>query len=266
MKNRQPPLYLWTLVVVSFWLTLGFAPSLAKTPKVPTFLSPMSGPSLTPTPFFRFPVVPNAEISGYLDHNDTYPPNANHLVTFYNGRKNTSPSYGYTFYCPSVSNDFVGCEGPYSGEAACPNYQELWYDGHSGTDFEYAADWHEPGDTCNLSRFAGIIRPIYAPAPGIVQLVQTNHPANGNAIFIKHDLNGDGNYNDDIIRSAYLHFKDGSIQVSAGQSVNAGQYLGSGDMTGKAYTPHLHFEVQRATDANFTNKWPVDPLRLDGPG
>lgn len=29
--------------------------------------------SLTPTPFFRFPVVPNAEISGFFDHHGTYP-------------------------------------------------------------------------------------------------------------------------------------------------------------------------------------------------
>ena len=261
MKSRTCQSGLWVVLGVSLWLVLGFASSLAKTPETAMlFMSPLNVSSLTPTPFFRFPVVPDAPISGSLDHNT-----ASNMVTLYNGRRNTSTAYGYIFTCAAKNmSDFVGCEGPYSGEAACPNSQEVWYDGHKGTDFEYAADWHEPGDTCNLSRFAGITRPVYAPAPGIVQLVQQNDVYNGNAIFIKHDLDGDGDYNDDIIRSVYLHFAN-PITLTVGQVVAEGQYLGLGGMTGQASTPHLHFEVQRATDSQFQNKWSVDPFGWTGP-
>ncbi len=36
-------------------------------------------------------------------------------------------------------------------------------------------------------------------------------------------------------------------------------------MTGKAWTPHLHFEVQRSNDPTFlTSKWPVDPYGWSG--
>jgi hypothetical protein len=262
--NNHPHQLWWMVLGVSLWFVLGVASSLAKTPHPSTlFMSPLGVQSLPATPFFRFPVVPDAPISGSLDHNT-----ASNMVTLYNGRRNTSTAYGYIFNCAEKQmSDFVGCEGPYSGEAACPNSEEVWYNGHKGTDFEYAANWHEPGDTCNLSRFAGITRPVYAPAPGKVQLIQIGDPANGNAIFIKHDLDGDGDYNDDIIRSAYLHFADGSIMVAKDQIVAKGQYLGLGGMTGYASTPHLHFEVQRSTDSEFlTNKWSVDPFGWTGPG
>jgi hypothetical protein len=269
MKNFLGQFCKGVIIAASLWMSATFISSQHVTagPVAAPFLSPQSPPLLSPTPFFRYPVIPNAQVSGYLDHNGTYPINSNKLVTFFNDRKNTSTNYGYTFSCPELGlSDWVACEGPYSSEASCPNSQELWYDGHTGTDFEYAADWHETGAICNRSRFSGITRPVYAPADGIVVLVQTNDTFNGNAIFIKHDLNGDGNYNDDNIRSAYLHFADGSIAVSQGQTIVKGQYLGPGGMTGKAYTPHLHFEVQRSNDPTFTTKWPVDPFGWTGAG
>ena len=260
----------WLILDALFWIGMTAISSQHATASSVSshFLSPLSPSSLIPTPFFRNPVVPNAQVSGYLDHNGVYPVNSNHLVTFHNGRQNASSVYGYTFSCPELGlDDWVACEGPYSSEATCPDSQELWYDGHTGTDFEYAANWHETGSTCNRSRFAGITRPVYAPAAGMIQLIQTNNVFNGNAIFIKHDLDGDGNYDDDPIRSAYLHFADGSIAVSQGQTIAKGQYLGLGGMTGKAYTPHLHFEVQRSTDPSFvTDKWSVDPFGWTGSG
>jgi hypothetical protein len=273
MKNFTGQSHWRVTIIVLFWigmLAISSQYATAASVSVP-FLSPLSPPSLPPTPFFRYPVVPHAQVSGYLDHNGVYPVNLNHLVTFYNERKNTSSIYGYTFSCPELGlSDWVACEGPYSSEAACPNSQELWYDGHTGTDFEYAADWHETGpnsDTCHRSRFTGITRPVYAPAAGKVQLIQPGHLSNGNAIFISHDLDGDGDYNDDLIRSAYLHFQSIDLQIQKDAPVYKGQYLGMGGMTGKAYTPHLHFEVQRSTDPTFTtNKWPVDPFGWVGSG
>lgn len=215
--------------------------------------------------FFRFPVVPHAEISGFFDHHGTYPGDySDGYVTFYNGRQST-PGNGFLFTCPNVGNGWVGCEVPASSEADCPDYQELWYDAHHGTDFEYAANWRT-GSVCNRSQFTGITRPVYAPAPGKVQLVQLNHPYNGNAVFIKHDIDRDGNYDDDKIRSAYLHFESLAPDIQVGAVIYEGQYLGLGGMTGLAWTPHLHFEVQRAHDVNFQDKWPVDPFGWTGPG
>jgi hypothetical protein len=79
--------------------------------------------SLPQNAFFRYPVVPGAPISGYLDHNPTP-----QRVTFYDGRANTSTAYGYIFSCPEKNiSDFIGCEFAASGEAACPNHQELSY-------------------------------------------------------------------------------------------------------------------------------------------
>lgn len=133
--------------------------------------------SPTPTPFFRFPVVPNTEISGFFDHHGTYPGDyPDGYVTFYNGREST-PGNGFWFTCPNVGNGWVGCEVPASSEADCPDSKELWYDAHHGTDFEYAANWRT-GSVCNRNQFTGITRPVYAPAPGKVQLVQINHPYN----------------------------------------------------------------------------------------
>ncbi|MBE0695876.1 MAG: hypothetical protein IH586_03045, partial [Anaerolineaceae bacterium] len=78
------------------------------------------------TPVFRFPVVPGAVISGYFDHNTLAG-----QVTFYDGRRNLSPSYGFYFSCTSPSMyDFVGCQDAVSGEGSCANNRELWYDGH----------------------------------------------------------------------------------------------------------------------------------------
>ncbi len=211
---------------------------------------------------FANPVVPDAVISGYFDHQSTAG-----LVTFYNGRA-SSAGAGFTFTCSNPAmNDWVGCEDPVSGETACSNNRELWYDGHHGTDYEFSPNWYT-GDTCDPSRFNGITRQIFAPARGQVLMAGTdpNRPANGWHIRIKHDLNGNGNFNDDNFRSVYLHFTANALAVTAGQIVNAGDYLGLGGSTGYSSSPHLHFEVQRSSDYFQTNSWPVDPYGWQGPG
>ncbi len=181
------------------------------------------------TPVFRFPVVPGAVISGYFDHNTQAG-----QVTFYNGRKNLSSSHGFYFSCSSPSMyDFVGCENAVSGEASCPNNRELWYDGHKGVDYEYSANWHT-GATCDPARFSGITMKVYAPAAGKVMFAgyDAARPANGWHIRIKHDLNKNGNYEDDNFRSNYLHFTANQLKVSTNDIVTEGQELGLGGSTG----------------------------------
>ena len=214
-------------------------------------------------PFFRYPVVPGSTISGHFDHNQ-----GNDLVTFYDGRHNQSVNHGFFFSCPEVGMyDFVGCQDSVSGEGGCSNDRELWYDGHKGTDYEYSANWYT-GAVCDTARFKGVVMPVYAPAKGKVLMAgyDPSRPANGWHIRLMHDLNGNGNFNDDNFRSVYLHFTAYALAVTPGQIVSEGQYLGLGGSTGYSSSPHLHFEVQRSSDYFQTNYWSVDPYGWQGPG
>lgn len=199
---------------------------------------------------FRFPVVEDAEISGYFDHDP-----ASQRIAFYDGRTSTASS-GFAFSCPAVGGAWIGCAEGASDEAACANEHELWYDNHHGIDFEYSPDWHT-GDSCDLGKFGNISPLIYAPAAGVVDFVGEDDPYNGNYIRLYHDLNGDGNYYNDGLRSYYLHFADDGILVDEGQILATGEPLGYGGATGLAWTPHLHFEVQQRTDIGWVA---VDPF------
>jgi len=264
--SRPHPRLLAFLLVIPLILAGGAARvRLASSHPLPP-LAPEPGPADSPSqadmPYFRFPVVPGATISGYFDHHQS-----SGLVTFFNGRRNNSGA-GFYFSCSNPSMyDWVGCEDGVAGEAACSNARELWYDGHHGTDYEFSANWHT-GAACDPGRFSGLTMPIYAPAPGQVLIAGTdpNRPANGWHIRLKHDLNHDGNYNNDNFRSIYLHFTAGALAVVPGQIVAEGQYLGLGGSTGYSSSPHLHFEVQRSSDSFQTNYWSVDPYGWQGSG
>jgi murein DD-endopeptidase MepM/ murein hydrolase activator NlpD len=217
---------------------------------------PANFPTLAATPVFRYPVVDQAEVSGYFDHDDR-----SQVVTFYDGRSSQS-SHGFLFTCPALDktapgagNSWVGCEIAANGEAGCPAERQLWYDNHRGLDYEYAPNWYT-GAQCNPTQFDNLNPPIYAPAEGLVDTIGEGHPFNGNFIVLYHDLNGDGNFYNDGLRSYYLHFAANGIMVDEGTTVKVGDLLGYGDMSGLAWTPHLHFEVHRRTE----NGWqPVDP-------
>ena len=223
----------------------------------------VTAPAAATTPIFRYPVVPGVVISGYFDHNPTAG-----RVTWYDGMQNISPTYGFYFSCSTpYMYDFVGCADNVAGEPACPNYREVWYDGHHGTDYEFAANWHT-GAVCDPTRFAGITLPIYAPAAGKVQFAgyDPSRPGNGWHIRIKHDLNGNGSFEDDNFRSNYLHFTANALAVQTNQLVSEGQYLGLGGSTGYSSSPHLHFEIQRSSDNFSATVWSVDPYGWTGPG
>jgi hypothetical protein len=204
----------------------------------------------TPTPIFRFPVVPDVEISGYFDHDP-----ASQSIQFYDGRVSTGGN-GFAFSCPSIGDAWVGCQDAAAGEPACSDDRELWYDDHHGTDFEYAAEWRT-GASCDLSKFSAMEVIVYAPAPGLVDFVGEDDPYNGNYVLLYHDLNGDQNYYNDDLRSYYLHFADNGVLVDEGQVVALGDPLGYGGATGLAWTPHLHFEVQQRTELGWVA---VDPF------
>lgn len=254
MKLIRPLIQGFLLVLICWtWTKLLLS---AQTP-LPGTLPPglLSEQVLPPTPVFRYPVVADAEISGYFDHDP-----ASQSITFFDGRA-SQPEDGFSFSCPVIGGAWVGCEDSATNETSCANERELWYDNHRGIDFEYLPDWHT-GASCDPDKFGPITIVIYAPAAGIVDYVGENHPYNGNYIRLYHDLDGDGNYYNDGLRSYYLHFANDGIVVDEGDILEAGDQLGFGGATGLAWTPHLHFEVQKRTDLGWIS---VDPFGWLGP-
>lgn len=96
-------------------------------------------------------------------------------------------------------------------------------------------DWGAPTGT-----------PVYAAVGGLVERVDTandgKRDANGNAVVIRTTA-GD--------RWLYLHLD--SVSVGQGQSVTAGDQLGTVGTTGRSTGPHLHLQV-------YVDGKTVDPL------
>ena len=92
--------------------------------------------------------------------------------------------------------------------------------GGQGTEFHYGAD---------LAAAAGT--PVYAAAPGVVRTAGS-HPSYGNSLRLLHAA-GD--------ETLYAHMQ--YLFVKAGETVTAGQILGTVGETGNATGPHLHFEI-----------------------
>jgi murein DD-endopeptidase MepM/ murein hydrolase activator NlpD len=80
-------------------------------------------------------------------------------------------------------------------------------------------------------------QPIYAAAAGVVKVSQESFGGYGVAVTIDHVLGGQR------VSTLYGHMTYGSRQVSAGQSVQAGQLIGLIGSTGSSTACHLHFEV-----------------------
>ncbi len=86
--------------------------------------------------------------------------------------------------------------------------------------------------------------PIYSAFDGIVRLSKWNSGGYGNLVIIRHP-NG--------LETYYGHLS--RLNVAAGDYIRAGQVVGYGGKTGRAYGTHLHFEA-RYCDQTF------DPERL----
>lgn len=90
--------------------------------------------------------------------------------------------------------------------------------------------------------------PVQAIADGTVRIATENGDAFGVTVLIDHEIDGQ------LISSRYAHMQYGSLQVTPGQKVKVGTFLGRTGNTGRSFGAHTHFELLQ----NGTT--PIDPL------
>ena len=98
---------------------------------------------------------------------------------------------------------------------------------------------------CDIKAHWG--QPVGASLPGTVQFAGWSH-GYGNLIIVEH---GGG------VATHYAHLS--SFAVEPGQHVDRGSIIGYAGSTGRATSPHLHYEVR--IDGAAVN--PLDPIALD---
>ncbi|MCR4541475.1 M23 family metallopeptidase [Pseudomonas sp. 18.1.10] len=109
---------------------------------------------------------------------------------------------------------------------------------HTDSKSRYAMDIAMPEGT-----------PIIAARSGVVVKTENaqagrGSDASGNFVRVRHDDGSEG---------VYLHLKQGSVSVRVGQRVAVGSPLALSGNTGNSSGPHLHFVVQRATEAGLVS-------------
>ncbi len=103
------------------------------------------------------------------------------------------------------------------------------------------------GSTSYLSQFStphrgvdltpGLGAEVHAVAAGTVRIATEAGGDYGVTVLIDHVIDGQ------IVSTRYGHMQYGSLRVKQGDTVTAGQVLGTVGQTGKATGPHLHLEV-----------------------
>ncbi|KRC58634.1 hypothetical protein ASE14_18990 [Agromyces sp. Root81] len=87
--------------------------------------------------------------------------------------------------------------------------------------------------------------PVMSIADGVVVLATENGGGLGVNVEVQHNVGGE------LVTSSYAHMQFGSIAVSVGQQVSAGQQLGVVGTTGQSTGPHLHLEMFGTDGARF---------------
>ena len=124
-----------------------------------------------------------------------------------------------------------------------------------GVEWSHGRATHQGADLANGR--AG--DPVHAAAGGLVTLVYDGDNGNGYGghVVIAHRLE-DGS---DVF-TVYAHLLAGSIAVRAGDVVAVGDVVGRVGRTGRASTPHLHFEVREPRQ--LADRWEtarvIEPL------
>lgn len=99
----------------------------------------------------------------------------------------------------------------------------------------YLAEFSSAHSGVDLTPGAGA--EIHAVAAGTVRIATESGGDYGVTVVIDHVINGQ------VVSTRYGHMQYGSLQVTQGQRVTAGQIIGKVGQTGKVTGPHLHLEV-----------------------
>jgi murein DD-endopeptidase MepM/ murein hydrolase activator NlpD len=99
---------------------------------------------------------------------------------------------------------------------------------------------------------------VRAAAAGIVVNVADHgeHGGYGTNVVLAHRLPGGV-----LAYTVYAHLRTASIRVRSGRFVPAGTILGRVGMTGRATTPHLHFEVRTTPIRASAGNWRTSRIR-----
>lgn len=109
---------------------------------------------------------------------------------------------------------------PISAQFGSTSYLSKFSRAHHGTDFT-------PGRGAE----------IHAVAAGTVRIATEAGGDYGVTVVIDHIIDGQ------LVSTRYGHMEYGSLRVSPGETVEAGQVIGQVGSTGKSTGPHLHLEV-----------------------
>ncbi len=90
--------------------------------------------------------------------------------------------------------------------------------------------------------------PVQAIADGTVRIATEQGGAFGVTVLIDHVIDGQ------LVSSRYGHMEYGSLQVTPGEKVHVGQFLGRTGNTGRSFGAHTHVEILQ----NGTT--PIDPI------
>lgn len=137
----------------------------------------------------------------------------------------------------------------------------LTYDGHKGTDFRVRTFRDMHAGVAVLAAADGVVKATRdgmpdGPASGTVDERAIGERLGGNGVLIDHGAGWE---------SQYGHLRAGSVAVTPGQTVRAGDRLGLIGQSGLAQFPHVHFEVRH--DGHPIDPFDArDPARPEEPG
>ncbi len=208
---------------------------------------------------FRLSVFPipnrthlTASINSMFDHAMPSPYCPDNRVVAYTGEEGRSEfgsdqvgnitGCGVLFGFKNALGTSFSLKGQYTG-GGTPQY--LYYDGHPGYDYRTVDQC--PGGIVTVDCPTGIrgqIR-VRAAAGGRVKAF--------NSTFGRIEVDHENGY-----ETWYMHLSRPDVTV--GQVVSAGQFIGISGDVGSAGSPHLHFEVR------LNNGIPVDPYGWEGIG
>ena len=116
----------------------------------------------------------------------------------------------------------------------------LTYDGHKGTDFALNSLAQQAAGVDVLAAAEGTIMGVRNDMNDILQITPDAPDVSdrecGNGVVIKHI---------DGFETQYCHMAKGSIIVSSGQTVQAGETLGKVGLSGQTQFQHLHVAVRK---------------------